>query len=447
MKKSIFLLSFLIAFVFASGQTILSVQQGGTGIGTYTVGNILYANGTKSFTRIAPGSSGQILTFSGGVPVWADAPSSGWKLNGNTNGLIKYIGTNDNYALPFYTNGLERIRILNSGQVGIGTTTPGALFDVHGNALINGVNFGRGGTGAYTSVANIWITTTTPLTTPTGTNNVSIGNNTLENLTTGSNNIAIGPEALQKDTSGFQNTAVGEQALTNNLSGYQNAAFGNGALLANTTGYRNTALGDSPLASNTTGQLNTAIGSDCMELNVTGQSCTAIGAAAMQQSRGNYNTGVGAECLLSCYSGTQNTGIGFGCFDGMNTGSYNTGIGVNVFYHNSGDGNVGIGNFAGFNLTGQSNVFVLDNQNRTTAANDTAKALMSGKFNADEKQQTVRINAFTTINSVLKIVPITATQASALVPEEGMVIVVSTTNGTFTAIGMWLYIGGAWTQL
>jgi len=43
--------------------------------------------------------------------------------------------------------------------------------------------------------------------------------------------------------------------------------------------------------------------------------------------------------------------------------------------------------------------------------------------------------------------PITATAASALTPAEGMELNVSNTNGTFTSIGKWQYIGGAWVKL
>ena len=46
-----------------------------------------------------------------------------------------------------------------------------------------------------------------------------------------------------------------------------------------------------------------------------------------------------------------------------------------------------------------------------------------------------------------RIVPMTATQASAITPTEGLELNVSNTNGTFTSIGKWQYIGGAWVKL
>lgn len=39
-----------------------------------------------------------------------------WKLDGNTNGAEKYIGTNDNFALPFRTNNIEVARFTTDGS-------------------------------------------------------------------------------------------------------------------------------------------------------------------------------------------------------------------------------------------------------------------------------------------------------------------------------------------
>jgi hypothetical protein len=46
---------------------------------------------------------------------------TGWSLNGNTVGVVKNIGTIDNYDLPVITNNTEQMRITNTGNVGIGT--------------------------------------------------------------------------------------------------------------------------------------------------------------------------------------------------------------------------------------------------------------------------------------------------------------------------------------
>ncbi|QSW87166.1 tail fiber domain-containing protein [Flavobacterium endoglycinae] len=62
-----------------------------------------------------------------------------WILNGNSNGSIKTIGTNDNFDLPFKTNGVEQMRITNTGNVGIGGQ-PRTKLDVYGALMVNGGN-------------------------------------------------------------------------------------------------------------------------------------------------------------------------------------------------------------------------------------------------------------------------------------------------------------------
>lgn len=50
-------------------------------------------------------------------------------------------------------------------------------------------------------------------------------------------------------------------------------------------------------------------------------------------------------------------------------------------------------------------------------------------------------------NGAIELTPITATAASAITPSEGMMVMVSNTNGTFTSIGFWAYENGAWNKL
>lgn len=60
--------------ITASGT--LAVPAGGTGRSSYTVGDVIYASATTTLAVRAIGASGQVLTASAGVPVWADAPTS-----------------------------------------------------------------------------------------------------------------------------------------------------------------------------------------------------------------------------------------------------------------------------------------------------------------------------------------------------------------------------------
>lgn len=44
--------------------------NGGTGLSTYTTGDIIYANATNTLTKLGIGSTGQVLKVAGGVPTW-----------------------------------------------------------------------------------------------------------------------------------------------------------------------------------------------------------------------------------------------------------------------------------------------------------------------------------------------------------------------------------------
>ena len=52
-----------------------------------------------------------------------------------------------------------------------------------------------------------------------------------------------------------------------------------------------------------------------------------------------------------------------------------------------------------------------------------------------------------TVQDVFNITPIAGTAATALTGGEGDIIVVSSTDGGYTSIGAWLYIGAAWVHL
>lgn len=65
---------------WAQAQTFsspIAATSGGTGTGTYTTGDIIYASATNTLSKLAIGTSGQALTVSaGGVPTWTAAGGS-----------------------------------------------------------------------------------------------------------------------------------------------------------------------------------------------------------------------------------------------------------------------------------------------------------------------------------------------------------------------------------
>ena len=81
------------------------VTGGGTGIGTYTTGDILYASGANTLTKLGVGSTGDVLTVAAGVPTWSDSSSETTASNAddtgsatvNTGRLVYYDATDDGY--------------------------------------------------------------------------------------------------------------------------------------------------------------------------------------------------------------------------------------------------------------------------------------------------------------------------------------------------------------
>lgn len=51
------------------------------------------------------------------------------------------------------------------------------------------------------------------------------------------------------------------------------------------------------------------------------------------------------------------------------------------------------------------------------------------------------------LNAPAVFTPVDATTASAYTPEDGMMIYVNSTNGTFTQVGFWGYVNGTWTAM
>jgi Chaperone of endosialidase len=145
----------------------------------------------------------------------------------------------------------------------------------------------------------------------TGTDNTAIGFNALINNTTGSTNTATGSLALNSNTTALANTAVGYQALYSNTSGGGNNAFGTLALSSNISGIRNLAVGSGALGSLTSGDLNVAVGNIALFQGVTVNFNTALGRGALFRSQGDQNVGLGffAGANLSD-GGTNNIYIG-----------------------------------------------------------------------------------------------------------------------------------------
>lgn len=69
--------------------TAVGAIYGGTGITSYTTGDLLYASATNVLSKLAVGTDTHVLTLTGGVPVWA-APAGGGGTPGGSTTQLQY---------------------------------------------------------------------------------------------------------------------------------------------------------------------------------------------------------------------------------------------------------------------------------------------------------------------------------------------------------------------
>ena len=144
--------------------TALSASQGGTGNASYSSGDLLYASGSTTLSRRAIGTTGQILTVSGGVPTWANPASvtsisfgsTGLTPSSATNGVVSVggvlnvlnggtgatnAGTAINNLLPLQTGNSGKVLSTNGSNVSWTTVSGG------GGGTVTSVAFNPGTTG------------------------------------------------------------------------------------------------------------------------------------------------------------------------------------------------------------------------------------------------------------------------------------------------------------
>lgn len=327
-----------IIFSAASTERMRITNSGNVGIGTSSPGYTLESAGTVAVKNTNPTlkiidtngtSTHSIVDESVNNDIWYHSTRTSADVFAGFNYLMG-LGASGATIHRWYIDGSEKAR-LNTNGLGIGTNNPTATLDVVGDAQINALTVGRGGSGNNT--------------------NTALGRLALDSNVSGVSNTAIGNTALQNNT-GTANTAVGANAMLNNTAS-NNVALGASAMISNTTGTQNTALGRQALFSNTTANSNTAVGYQSLYSNTTGAYNTATGSQALySNTTGNNNTATGLQALQANTTGQNNTATGYKAGDVITTGARNTIVGVTCD-PSAADGNDQV--VVGFGLTGKGN--------------------------------------------------------------------------------------------
>lgn len=180
--------------------TSISAIKGGTGITSYTTGDLLYASSSSALSKLPISTNGFILTLAGGLPTWAAPAASGTvtSVSGTTNRITS-------------TGGATPVIDISASYVGQSSiTTLGTI----GTGVWNGtaIAVANGGTGqtTYTNgqllIGNTTGNTLTKATLTAGTNIA---------ITNGTGSITVAVTGTVSDATNAVNTAITDDTTTN----------------------------------------------------------------------------------------------------------------------------------------------------------------------------------------------------------------------------------------
>jgi hypothetical protein len=314
--------------------TPVSVAKGGTGITSYAIGDIIYASGTTTLSKLSAPAIGEVL-LSGGIaaaPVYSGAnltfdkatstfsikttAGDEWFFVEPTNNIIALgdIDSSGNGSTLVIDNTNEKITWNKSifGIRGIDYTFPAA--NASGVLTNNG-----SGTLSWVSASSGIIIGGTTITSGAD-NRILFQDATASDFVTQTANFTMGSVAT-----GYLDVPTGYALAGHKLikEHNTNSLFaGNISGVAITTATQTTGFGYSVLNAQQGGSQNSAFGSNAMEVSNGGSGCSAFGYAALALSgSASYSSGFGYSSLLSI-KGSYNSGLGYNSGGGGGSGTY-----------------------------------------------------------------------------------------------------------------------------
>lgn len=248
------------------------------------------------------------------------------------------------------------------------------------SSIISGVTIGSNGTAnnIFMGVSGSAISS--------GSNNIGLGNSTLNSVTLGQNNVSIGVSSSSSLLSGISNTVIGAAAFSAATLGNSNVVVGDSACGSSVTAHGRVVIGTGADSTSNNaisigglsytsaaGQVslgflakaglsanNISIGAQAMELAAASDFSLAIGYQSLRSNAGAANVAVGYQSFSTNTTGVRNIGLGAATGISNTTGSDNTFVGSAAGTSNTtGNNNVAVGSQSLWsNTTGNYNTAI-----------------------------------------------------------------------------------------
>jgi hypothetical protein len=347
----------------------LAIARGGTGIGSYTTGDLIVGSGS-TLAKLPVGTNTHVLTAdstAGGGMKWAAAT------NGTVTSVsgVSPLSVSSPTTAPIIsiasatTSGTGVVQLTNSTSTTSSTlaataTAVKSAYDLANAALpksggtmtgnlqlnssssvvfqgtsfnttLNIVNPSAARTISLPNVGGTIVTTSGTSVVSnamvasgiagskisfTSVNSLLLSNSVLVGQGAGTRNIGLGHSVLANITTGFDNVAIGSDALANVTNGRGNIAVGSNALLSASSNDDNVVIGQDALPYLTAGDENVVIGNTALTVTDASSGNTAIGHQCMATfgfgftPSGAYNTAVGHTADGLKFDGNECTSIG-----------------------------------------------------------------------------------------------------------------------------------------